>query len=162
MSLSSVGCPPGTFGDNCQQSCDCEGESSCHPATGKCLCPPGRAGTRCETGMTNKQKSRGTQGSTDALIWKWHSIKEDCPAMLPSVFSLSNRHLKQLHHRPSTPIPCLTQFLAETRWIDGDSENPLEQKVEYLGSILKIQEPILSLGIDIHTLFSFPPTERMT
>ncbi|EPQ20494.1 Multiple epidermal growth factor-like domains protein 6 [Myotis brandtii] len=41
-------CSPGMFGDNCQHLCDCESKISCHPVTGKCLCPPGRAGARCE------------------------------------------------------------------------------------------------------------------
>lgn len=31
-------------------SCDCADEGPCEPATGRCICPPGRTGQRCEKG----------------------------------------------------------------------------------------------------------------
>lgn len=52
------GCEAGRFGLSCEQSCDCAGEAQCDPLTGRCLCPPGRTGQRCEKGR------RPLEGST--------------------------------------------------------------------------------------------------
>ena len=59
------------FGDNCHQLCDCERESSCHPVTGKCLCPPGKTGGRCDAGMN--QSTFGCL-SDSWVMWKYVDI----------------------------------------------------------------------------------------
>lgn len=43
-------CPVGTFGDGCQELCECIGEETCDPVTGKCECGEGRKGFHCEEG----------------------------------------------------------------------------------------------------------------
>lgn len=53
--LSHSGCEVGRFGLSCGQSCDCTGEAQCDPSTGRCLCPPGRTGQRCEEGRCPPQ-----------------------------------------------------------------------------------------------------------
>lgn len=44
------GCPPGFHGAGCQQRCDCEHGAACDPATGRCRCPAGVRGQRCQAG----------------------------------------------------------------------------------------------------------------
>ncbi len=34
-------CPPGTHGEECKSSCQCQNGGSCHPVDGKCYCPKG-------------------------------------------------------------------------------------------------------------------------
>lgn len=46
-SPSSSACPPGLHGPLCQLQCDCMNGASCHPASGRCVCPPGYLGARC-------------------------------------------------------------------------------------------------------------------
>lgn len=55
-------CKAGSFGLNCEQSCECAGEAPCDPSTGQCLCPPGRTGQRCERGRCH---SEGTQATNE-------------------------------------------------------------------------------------------------
>lgn len=43
-------CPVGTFGDGCQELCECVGGETCDPVTGKCDCGEGRKGFHCEEG----------------------------------------------------------------------------------------------------------------
>lgn len=43
-------CPPGWFGQDCQQSCSCGNEGHCHPVTGTCSCAPGWTGHDCRRG----------------------------------------------------------------------------------------------------------------
>ena len=43
---------------SCGQSCDCVGEAPCDPSTGRCLCPPGRTGQRCEKGRSRFEAKR--------------------------------------------------------------------------------------------------------
>ena len=43
-------CPYGTYGDHCEQNCDCEDDILCDPLNGRCLCPAGKIGERCENG----------------------------------------------------------------------------------------------------------------
>ena len=45
-------CPVGTFGDGCQELCECVGGETCDPATGKCDCGEGRKGFHCEDGKS--------------------------------------------------------------------------------------------------------------
>lgn len=47
---SPAACPQGRFGPNCTRVCGCGHGAACDPVTGTCLCPPGRAGVRCERG----------------------------------------------------------------------------------------------------------------
>ena len=43
-------CLVGTFGDGCQELCECVGGETCDPVTGKCDCGEGRKGFHCEEG----------------------------------------------------------------------------------------------------------------
>lgn len=43
-------CEQGTFGQNCSQSCDCADGGSCDPVSGRCICPSGKSGARCDSG----------------------------------------------------------------------------------------------------------------
>uniref|UniRef100_G1PLR7 EGF-like domain-containing protein n=1 Tax=Myotis lucifugus TaxID=59463 RepID=G1PLR7_MYOLU len=41
-------CPPGTYGKDCKQVCQCSAEKEdCHPVTGRCTCLPGYHGNHC-------------------------------------------------------------------------------------------------------------------
>ncbi|XP_032691969.1 protein draper-like [Lontra canadensis] len=41
-------CPPGTYGKDCKQVCQCSAENEeCHLVTGRCTCLPGYHGNRC-------------------------------------------------------------------------------------------------------------------
>ncbi|XP_012923421.1 platelet endothelial aggregation receptor 1 isoform X4 [Heterocephalus glaber] len=46
----SSGCPPGMFGANCSQPCQCGPGEKCHPESGGCVCPPGYSGAPCMIG----------------------------------------------------------------------------------------------------------------
>lgn len=55
LSLPSSACLPGTFGQNCNQVCQCsETNQLCHPVSGLCYCAPGFHGPRCDQ-STKKQ-----------------------------------------------------------------------------------------------------------
>ncbi|KFP83944.1 Multiple epidermal growth factor-like domains protein 11, partial [Acanthisitta chloris] len=43
----SMPCPAGTWGLNCNRSCDCAHGASCDPQSGTCSCPRGWQGPRC-------------------------------------------------------------------------------------------------------------------
>lgn len=43
-------CDPGKFGPNCVHKCDCDGDAPCDPVSGRCLCAPGKMGSRCDIG----------------------------------------------------------------------------------------------------------------
>ena len=43
-------CPKGRYGTGCQKECQCENGGSCDGTTGKCHCPPGFTGERCNKG----------------------------------------------------------------------------------------------------------------
>lgn len=49
-------CEQGTFGPECSQVCDCDGVTPCDPVTGKCLCGPGKMGSRCDTSTVGHLK----------------------------------------------------------------------------------------------------------
>jgi len=53
-SPSSSACPPGLHGPLCQLQCDCMNGASCHPASGRCVCPPGYLGARCHRGRSHR------------------------------------------------------------------------------------------------------------
>lgn len=53
------GCKDGTYGEGCQQLCDCVGNAPCDPATGRCRCPPGKTGLKCGSGERNHSLGRG-------------------------------------------------------------------------------------------------------
>lgn len=42
-------CPPGMWGVNCNQSCDCFNRGECDHVTGKCTCKPGYRGEKVNT-----------------------------------------------------------------------------------------------------------------
>lgn len=47
--LLTPACPPGAFGENCGQKCQCPGEDqACHPASGACVCAAGYHGAGCQ------------------------------------------------------------------------------------------------------------------
>lgn len=48
--LVSTACPPGRWGDNCTQPCQCHHGGTCHPQDGSCFCPPGWTGHLCLEG----------------------------------------------------------------------------------------------------------------
>lgn len=42
-------CPPGTYGEDCNQVCQCSARNEdCHPVTGRCTCLPGYHGNHCQ------------------------------------------------------------------------------------------------------------------
>lgn len=56
MCVWPPGCPPGWFGANCVQRCDCSNGGVCDPATGNCTCSLGWTGEHCDRGATLKSK----------------------------------------------------------------------------------------------------------
>ena len=48
--LLSLGCPPATYGDHCEEKCDCEDDVPCDALSGECICPVGKTGSKCEIG----------------------------------------------------------------------------------------------------------------
>lgn len=54
--LFFVECPVGTFGEGCQELCECVGGETCDHVTGKCNCAEGRKGFHCEEGTVLKCK----------------------------------------------------------------------------------------------------------
>lgn len=64
-SLVPTECPPGRYGKKCALSCSCANGSSCHHATGACLCAAGWSGPHCsqrgygDTGMRMRAGARG-------------------------------------------------------------------------------------------------------
>lgn len=46
----SAGCLSGFYGKDCAKLCSCGEGGQCHPATGKCICAPGRMGQSCQQG----------------------------------------------------------------------------------------------------------------
>ncbi|KOC62622.1 Platelet endothelial aggregation receptor 1 [Habropoda laboriosa] len=40
-------CPPGTWGSECKEKCNCAEDVSCNPVNGHCVCPPGLRGQMC-------------------------------------------------------------------------------------------------------------------
>ena len=46
--MNFLDCPDGTWGVNCEQTCDCVGNRVCDKETGLCLCPLGFYGENCD------------------------------------------------------------------------------------------------------------------
>lgn len=46
------GCPPGWFGADCVQRCNCSNGGVCDSASGNCTCGLGWTGTHCDKGDT--------------------------------------------------------------------------------------------------------------
>lgn len=49
-SFYSPVCQQGTFGKKCRARCNCHPGIRCHPVSGKCICPKGRTGDKCDEG----------------------------------------------------------------------------------------------------------------
>lgn len=43
-----VGCPEGTHGLYCRETCSCKNGAKCNPANGQCKCKPGYHGDNCQ------------------------------------------------------------------------------------------------------------------
>lgn len=54
--LHPAACPPGYWGVNCAQPCQCHHGGTCHPQDGSCFCPPGWTGHLCLEG-TNRRRA---------------------------------------------------------------------------------------------------------
>lgn len=65
--LPPPGCQPGFFGDGCQQQCDCQKGVPCDPASGLCLCPPGRTGATCDLGEWRVLLRVGPEGRSPSI-----------------------------------------------------------------------------------------------
>lgn len=50
-------CPSGTYGVECTSQCECTEGTRCRPTDGKCLCPAGRTGSKCDQGNISVQCS---------------------------------------------------------------------------------------------------------
>lgn len=59
-------CPAGTFGANCQLSCECHNNGSCDRVTGMCHCGPGYYGHLCERG---EDGTVNTHRQTGVCYW---------------------------------------------------------------------------------------------
>jgi hypothetical protein len=42
-------CPPGHYGKDCNNVCECQNNSSCDPVTGQCACARGWEGENCSS-----------------------------------------------------------------------------------------------------------------
>ena len=49
-SIYSAVCEQGTFGKKCKGRCDCAPGARCHPVSGRCICPKGKTGNKCDEG----------------------------------------------------------------------------------------------------------------
>lgn len=67
--LPPPGCESGSFGEGCNQQCDCEDGVPCDPITGHCLCPPGLMGATCDLGESGIPLGGGHgRGSLSVLL----------------------------------------------------------------------------------------------
>lgn len=46
-------CPEGSFGKDCQGTCDCGRHFVCNHVTGECKCKPGHRGKHCTRGIVD-------------------------------------------------------------------------------------------------------------
>lgn len=47
-------CAPGTYGQDCTETCVCHNNGTCDPVSGTCICSSGWKGTTCEEGTNRK------------------------------------------------------------------------------------------------------------
>ncbi|XP_026917276.1 multiple epidermal growth factor-like domains protein 6 [Acinonyx jubatus] len=89
-------CPPGTYGKDCKQVCQCSAENEkCHPVTGRYTCLPGYHGNRCHLRCPEGTYDLNCQrmhkylngGSCDTVIGTYHCppgfIGADCSQTCP-------------------------------------------------------------------------------
>lgn len=57
-------CPPGYFGERCEEQCDCVHSVSCHHQTGACRCKKGWRGRHCD----KRECLRGVQGAKLGVV----------------------------------------------------------------------------------------------
>lgn len=43
-----LGCPEGTHGLYCRETCSCKNGAKCNPVNGQCKCKPGYQGDNCQ------------------------------------------------------------------------------------------------------------------
>ncbi|XP_023609681.1 multiple epidermal growth factor-like domains protein 6 [Myotis lucifugus] len=84
-------CPPGTYGKDCKQVCQCSAEKEdCHPVTGRCTCLPGYHGNHCHLVRFSKKFKvvpyslliSGIRNFMSSPIFLWHldhHISSECP-----------------------------------------------------------------------------------
>lgn len=65
----STGCPSGYYGKDCAKLCSCGEGGQCHPATGKCICAPGRMGQSCQQGLFGLISSCGRAMTRQSLLF---------------------------------------------------------------------------------------------
>lgn len=70
-------CEPGKFGSNCVHKCDCDGDTPCDPVSGRCLCAPGKMGSRCDIGEPIHQISWNLTFSSvvQSNVYFWIDIR---------------------------------------------------------------------------------------
>ncbi|KAL2096027.1 hypothetical protein ACEWY4_008175 [Coilia grayii] len=76
-------CLAGTFGPNCTQVCQCSTlRHQCHHTTGRCTCPPGYYGNRCDISVDVDVPMEDTvtlrQGVVSACLDSWEPIAALC------------------------------------------------------------------------------------
>ena len=90
------GCPAGSWGQECDQRCDCRQGGVCRKEDGACLCPPGYQGARCEDqcqqGTFGEDCSSSCQCSAGHFC---HHITGDCLKCSDNTFGLV-RHSRLL------------------------------------------------------------------
>jgi hypothetical protein len=100
------------FGGHCHQLCDCEGEGSCHPVTGKCLCPPGE------------------QDLDEKLVW--------AKALVTPLSPMVTKQSIDTFARNDTPLRNITPTMLSTYlWHDGSksiavsAQTPTNQPLDW-------------------------------
>jgi len=48
-----IECAAGSYGVNCESSCQCRDSSDCHPVTGQCVCSAGFTGLACQQSQSS-------------------------------------------------------------------------------------------------------------
>ena len=48
-------CPPGLYGANCEDRCECRNSAECDPVSGDCMCAPGWYGVGCDQSKYTNQ-----------------------------------------------------------------------------------------------------------
>lgn len=90
-------CPPGHYGENCHEQCNCKNNSSCDANTGVCVCSRGWEGPDCNQpckegyyGVGCKEKCpEKTQGKEIEKIFVFHNIIYYCKKIFISIYLIS-------------------------------------------------------------------------